>query len=130
MQVGEVAMHVIKGAAALDGIAKTVAMPAREEPARIVELRDTPPTVHAIGQYVTDEPGPLAAGATRCPLDRNPLADGLPFLSQRSDLVIQPGRRRGRWSATLRLRNPRSRPSASCQILARLGSLRALTSLR
>jgi hypothetical protein len=64
-------------------------MSAREKPAATVELRDAPAAVRAVARYITDEPGPLAAEATRCPPDRNALADGLTVLSGGSDPVVQ-----------------------------------------
>jgi hypothetical protein len=71
VQAGEEVVCAINWSAVLDGIAEMVAMPAREEPAAIVELCNAPAAIHAVAQYVTDEPGPLAAEVTGCPADRD-----------------------------------------------------------
>jgi hypothetical protein len=90
MQQGKVVVRAIDRSEALDGIAQTVAMPAREKPATPVELRGTTAAVHAVARHVTDEPGALATEAACCPPDRNKLANGFPLLAGQSDPVVQP----------------------------------------
>src|SRR5215472_2519432 len=55
MQLGKEVVRAIDRPEALDGIAKTVAMPARKKPATTVEIRGTPAAVHAVARYITDE---------------------------------------------------------------------------
>jgi hypothetical protein len=79
MQTSQAMMSRVHRAAALDGVAKPVAVSAGEEPARAIKFCDLPAAVDPIGSNIADEPGALSAEPACRPSDRHTLLYRIPI---------------------------------------------------